>query len=151
MKAKALEDWLERWDSRQNGRKYIGTPTRRVGEPQGSIQKLEAARLTQLRTGHGYFNSYLSRIPTSNVETTACPCGSRIQTPEHLILRCSRFNRPRNSLKKELGGGIPLKMSTALYTPRGVKATLKYLQVTQVGLRPQVRETLQRRPTQQRS
>jgi len=30
--------------------------------------------VTQLRTGHGYFNSYLSKIPTSDVEDRGCSC-----------------------------------------------------------------------------
>src|SRR5690606_3570119 len=95
VKARALEDWLERWNSRQNGRKYIGIPTRRVSEPQGSIQKLEAARLTQLRTGHGYFNSYLARIPTSNVESTACPCCYEVNTDPHTFGLRQIFSKTR--------------------------------------------------------
>jgi len=44
--------------------------------------------VTQLRTGHGYFNSYLSKIPTSDVEDRGCSCnGAPPQTPAHLILR----------------------------------------------------------------
>ena len=141
IKQQAFKDWLEDWKTGHKGATYFGQPLKRVDKRIATIHKRDAARITHLRTGHGYFNAYLARIPSSNVDSPACPCGSRKQTAEHLLLFCSRFNRQRQTLKKAMQGA-PLSMEVALHTSRGLEATMKFLQETNIGLRPQVRESL---------
>ena len=52
--------------------------------------------VTQLRTGHGYFDSYLYKIPTNNTPSDQCSCRDNPpQTPVHLILWCPVHHRAR--------------------------------------------------------
>ena len=141
VKQQAFMDWMESWRTGKKGASYHGKPLKKVDGRIATLHKREAARIIHMRTGHGYFNSYLARIPNSNVESPACPCGSRKQTAEHLLLYCKRYNRQRRDLRKALSG-LPLNMEVALHTSRGLESTLKFLQETHIGLRPQVREAL---------
>ena len=64
------------------------------------LNRLQLATVTQLRLGHGYFNSYLSRLD-ENV-SDSCSCEKRTpppETPEHLILYCSKYQQHRQILK----------------------------------------------------
>jgi len=61
------EEWRRWWDTtEQKGHEYFGQFR---GKPdkifEMDIRSL-ISTVTQLRTGHGYFNSYLQRIPTPN-------------------------------------------------------------------------------------
>src|SRR5258706_12665690 len=52
-----------------------------------------ASTIHQLRLGHGYFRSFLIRLPTYN--TTECQCSARIQDVKHLLLRCPIYQGER--------------------------------------------------------
>jgi hypothetical protein len=92
--------------------------------------------VTQLRTGHGYFNSHLSKIPTSNVEDTGCSCsGSPPQTPAHLILRCPQHAKARMVMRRETCRIPNLRLDLLLYTNMGAEALAKYLKTTKLATR----------------
>ena len=64
------------------------------------LNRLQLATVTQLRLGHDYFNSYLCRLD-ENINAS-CNCDKRTpvpQTPEHLILYCSKYHQHRPILK----------------------------------------------------
>jgi len=64
------------------------------------LNRLQLATVTQLRLGHGYFNSYLSRLD-ENV-SGSCSCEKRTpapETPEHILLYCTKFHHHRHILK----------------------------------------------------
>ena len=84
--------------------------------------------VTQLRTGHGYFNSYLYKIPTNNTMTNQCNCrGNSPQTPAHLILWCPIHQRARQRMRA-LTPKIPrLRLQLLLYTNMGADALGSYL------------------------
>ena len=53
----------------------------------------------QLKMSHGYFKSYLVRLP--DYSTDKCfVCGTR-ENPEHLILHCKATRAVREELKQE--------------------------------------------------
>jgi hypothetical protein len=91
--------------------------------------------IVQLRTGHGYFNSYLARIPNSGVQLKRCNCSPTPQTPKHLILDCKFYQEQRKKLKKDLKG-MPLSQSLVLHTSRGIQALAEYLSNTRIATRP---------------
>ena len=44
----------------------------------------------QLKLGHGYFKSYLKRLPAYNSDR--CDCNnSLVQSPAYLLLECSKY------------------------------------------------------------
>ena len=47
-------------------------------------------------TGHGNINSYLHRFKIS--ETSLCPCGTQVQTTDHLLFECERLRKELNNL-----------------------------------------------------
>jgi hypothetical protein len=67
--------------------------------PNHSSHKKHAAAIVQLKTGHGYFRSYLAR--RDRVATNRCfnSCMA-IQSPKHLVLRCPNYNEERKELRR---------------------------------------------------
>jgi len=52
---------------------------------------------TAIVTGNGKTRSYLHRFKI--IETPTCPCGTRDQTTDHLLLECELLNQERDRLK----------------------------------------------------
>ena len=48
-----------------------------------------ASAIHQLRLGHGYFKSFLTRLPS--YDSTQCQCSERVQSVEHLPLGCRLY------------------------------------------------------------
>ena len=92
--------------------------------------------ITQLRTGHGYFNSYLQIIPTSYVEDRGCSCsGAPAQTPVHLILRCPHYRAARALMRRETPRSPKLRIDLLLYNNMGADAMAQYIRRTGVATR----------------
>jgi len=103
-----------------------------------ALPRQTLSAIIQLKTGHGYFNSYLVRIPNSGVISNACSCSSTSQTPEHLLLSCSNYKVQRKELKRALKkelGNLPLTIPILLYTTKGLKALAIFLSSTQIATR----------------
>lgn len=49
--------------------------------------------LTQFLSGHGGFNEYLHRM--GKIDSPLCPTCRQIETPEHVLFRCTRFDEER--------------------------------------------------------
>jgi hypothetical protein len=58
--------------------------------------------MIQLRTGYGYTCSYLSQIPSTEIECQARTCGYHHQIPKHLLLKCKLYNTERKQLRKHM-------------------------------------------------
>jgi len=98
--------------------------------------------ITQLRTGHGYFNNYLQRIPTSHIDDMGCSCsGAPPQMPVHLILRCPHYRAARALMRRETPRIPKLRIDLLLYTNMGADAMAQYIRrpgvATRLGIRPQ--------------
>ncbi|KAJ3911991.1 hypothetical protein F5877DRAFT_1668, partial [Lentinula edodes] len=51
------------------------------------------SRLTQCRTGHAFIGEYyLQFVPGENVD---CPCGVELQTREHILRACPKYEEYR--------------------------------------------------------
>jgi len=90
-----------------------------------------------VRTGHGYFNSYLSKIPTSDVEDRggSCSGATQHQTPAHLILKCQQHTKARMVMRRETPKIPKLRLDLLLYINMGAEALAKYLRTTKVATR----------------
>ncbi|KDQ60526.1 hypothetical protein JAAARDRAFT_56397 [Jaapia argillacea MUCL 33604] len=103
-KARALDDWTAEWKSH----KFMGAfatanhipPAWKPRDHFFTTKREVYARLTQCRTGHGFFGEYYSQfVPT---ETTSCSCGTVLQTRDHIIQEAfTKTGMPR-------GQAIPL-------------------------------------------
>nr|GAT48620.1 RnaseH domain transposon factor [Mycena chlorophos] len=79
-------------------------------------------RLVQCRIGHCFSGEYYSRFVPS--EDTDCPCGEHIQTREHIICDCPRYDEHRGILRKT---SRHLSLPQILGTKEGITALSKFL------------------------
>jgi hypothetical protein len=91
-----------------------------------------------MRTGHGYNRAYLSRIPATKVTTPKCPCGYHNQTPKHLLLYCKLYKAERKKMHQKIRPH-PLTWKIAMYTSKGLKASLTFLEKTGIATRAWLR------------
>jgi hypothetical protein len=88
-----METWRKRWPAMKTGRSYHGKPSRNIHPHMRPHQsRTLISTIKQLSTGHGYTRSYLSRIPSMEIESPACTCGYHHQTSKHLLLECKLYN-----------------------------------------------------------
>ena len=139
VKAQVQKDWLQLWEKRDTAKHYLGTPSTRLHPMVATIAKRHSSRLVQIRSRHGHFNSYLARIRSSSVPSPSCPCGSREQTPEHLVLWCLRFKKEqRQFLSQFIIKDAHGQRWMDVYSRKGTQALLSFLEATSLCLRPQV-------------
>jgi hypothetical protein len=87
----------------------------------------------QLKIGHGYFKSYLNRLPDYNSDK--CDCNnSSIQSPAHLLLSCSRYQAEYNKIRQKLQVS-QLSLSVLLNTREGIKSVFNFLDNTKIARR----------------
>jgi hypothetical protein len=76
------KEWRQWWNSvPQKGREYFGHLRSKPDKNFQTDNRTLISTVTRLRTGHGYFNSYLSKIPTSNAEDTGRITTTDASTP----------------------------------------------------------------------
>ena len=110
--------------------RYTWKIKKRLSIPSGTKRETACA-FYRLKTGHGYTKSYLHKMGKS--ETDKCSCGAR-QTPQHLLLSCSKYSKERTRLVEELETSR-LLLLLLLYTKKGISATLSFLSYTGIGTR----------------
>src|SRR5689334_14783009 len=72
----------------------------RSAEIYRQLNSIEAAILTQLRTGKTFLNEYLLKIKAS--DTAACECGYT-EPIAHFLFACSRWRQQRAKLREQHG------------------------------------------------
>ena len=87
----------------------------------------------QLKLGHGYFKSYLKRLPDYNSDK--CDCNNNyIQSPAHLLLSCSKYQEYYNKIKEKLAVSS-LSLKLLLTTREGILAVFDFLKETKIASR----------------
>ena len=129
-------EWQQVWTTCTTGSFYTTTAKRQLlWTPTWKPTKLVSTKQTtastihQLRLGHGYFKSYLIRLP--NYNSTSCQCSEPRQTVKHLLLRCPIYSRER----EKAGIQRDQTVESLLFTPRGADILATFLQETGVGSR----------------
>jgi hypothetical protein len=96
----SLKAWQEDWDNSQKGRwtyRLIPSIKEWLNRPHGEVN----FHLTEFLSGHGGFGEYLYRI--KRIATPYCnTCVQVIESPEHVLLKCPRFNIERQEMFKHL-------------------------------------------------
>jgi hypothetical protein len=82
----------------------------------------------QLKLGHGYFRSYLIRLP--GYDTDQCLVCKTKQSPEHLILSCKAYKEERKTMREAAGFKERLVLKLLMNTEKGRNALLSYLKET---------------------
>jgi ribonuclease HI len=139
MREGALQQWKQRWPKLRTGRSYEGTPGTNLHPTlRNHKSRRTVSTLIQMKTGHGYNREYLSRIPTTEITTPKCPCGYRTQTPKHLLLYCKFYKTERKKMQTTIKP-LPLTWRIAMFTTRGLKASLTFLEETGIATRAWLR------------
>ena len=70
----------------------LGLPTLRytTQDPIHNLPRFQQTVIFRLRTGHSRLLGHLSRIGVSH--TDECPCGTGVQSPEHVLQHCPNHN-----------------------------------------------------------
>jgi ribonuclease HI len=125
----AIKEWRTR-----NATTITPDEKKRLGhEPQSSrhlksisrLNKHEIAAITQLRSGHVHLNQYLHKFKQQG--NPSCECQEGIESVEHFLLTCHRYDNERKELEKALKplNLLPLKTSI-LNNPSAFEAIAKY-------------------------
>ena len=135
MREETMETWKRRWPNLRTGRSYEGQPGSNLHPLlRNHKSRRTVSTLIQMRTGHGYNRAYLSRIPSTQITTPRCPCGYRSQTPKHLLLYCKLYKHQRKVMQNDIKPH-PMTWRIAMFTTRGLKATMKFLEETGMATR----------------
>src|SRR5437588_9613902 len=103
----ALTAWHHYWTQLPDSEKgrhfrsiHFHLPKLRPSPHFYQLSRHQLATVTQLRLGHGYFKSYLSRMD-ENIQTS-CTCDRQTpapHTPQHILLDCNKYQQHRHLLK----------------------------------------------------
>jgi len=94
------------------------------------------SQLVAIRTGDGFFRSYMARIPgtTLKIPGANCTCGAPEQTPKHLLLHCGGFKEERKELINQIKQRAP-SLSFPLHSKTRAQTTANFLKETKIGTR----------------
>src|SRR6266511_977097 len=95
------------------------------------VQKRTWLSYIQLKIGHGFFKSYLKRLP--NYESAECFYHKNtIQNPTHLILECSEYRADRVEAFEELDNNQK-SIEYLFNTKIGREKLFKFLEKTKIA------------------
>ena len=134
IKRSITQDWNTSWKSQTHDAKQLHRITNKTNVTQGTklykaiTTRRQAARLARLRTGHCSLNQFLFRF--DHTESLTCDCGSgAIESVQHYLLYCSKYERQRAKLTKKVGiGGMWIEK--LLGYPEMIQHTLEYVKET---------------------
>ena len=95
--------------------------------------RLRQSTITQLKLSHGYFKSYLHRLPNyeSDLCYSTCYCKQDVR---HILLACKFYRAEQREMTSSLYP-LPVTLKTLFCTKEGQKALNIYLMKTKVATR----------------
>jgi hypothetical protein len=128
-----LDDWQKEWQNSKNKGKHYQqfdcTPKWKASKEK--VQKRTWSSYIQLKIGHGFFKSYLKRLP--NYESAECFCHrNTIQNPTHLVLECSEYRADRVEAFEGLDNDQK-SMEYLFNTKIGREKLFKFLEKTKIA------------------
>ena len=132
-----IDDWYGHWtEKNQTDRAYAGPFRLKPNTIMDTNDRQLVSSALQLRTGHGYFKSYLANIPPNNTDDR-CNCPSRaLQTTKHLLLHCRLYTEARKEITSgRTGEASRLNLHTLLHTKEGAPVLIKFLRKTKIATR----------------
>ena len=88
-----------------------------------------SSTIHHLRLGHGYFKSYLIRLP--QYDSTRCQCSEGIQAVKHLLLGCQLYK----DVRRKSGITRDTTLHSLLFSPKGTAILDDFIQQTGVATR----------------
>ena len=102
-KHKMLEAWRHKWSNSPNSLSAWFQPANKLPPTLKLMKRFLStdrktfSRLMQAHTGHAHTGKYYKRfVPTQEI---GCPCGTNLQTRQHITLECKAYSRHRNVLR----------------------------------------------------
>ncbi len=129
-------NWTKEFKDSKQGQQYSKlncTPLQDKDQSLKGKNRLIATTFCQLKLGHGYFNSYLSKLPNQEKNTCRAPCKG-YQNPEHFFKDCWHFREAQKILKEQLRD-LPVNLKTLFTTKQGKEAVLEFIKTTKVATR----------------
>ena len=141
-----IEEWTEIWKKAKQGQQYSKLQLESVSKTKSKelkqAERLTFSTFTQIKLGHGYFKSYLKRLPA--YDTNLCNVCKVKQTLKHILLSCKIYKAEQKALrnavlqsnqKSESEQGLELSLKRLLCTGEGIKNTLAFLDQTKIATR----------------
>jgi hypothetical protein len=133
IKESALLEWKEEYSKSKKSRHYSQFESSpRWKAYKKTVKKKTWSAYIQLKIGHGYFRSYLARLPEHS--TDKCYTCKTRENPEHLILHCKATRAIREELKQEFNIE-EFSLKNLFNTKNGQEFLFKFLEKTQVSTR----------------
>jgi len=133
IKDTAKREWEKAWKNGKCSKQLRRiTKNQRLGTSiklyNSIMKRTQISQLASLRTGHCSLNQYLHRFHIE--ESPLCECGDGvIENVEHYLLICTRYEREREKLRKQVGlGGMWIEK--LLGDPDFIHHTLEYVKNT---------------------
>jgi ribonuclease HI len=135
IKEESLLEWNKQWaNARNKSRSYSKFECYPRWKALPMIERKQAwSTYVQLKLGHGYFKSYLVRLP--GYDTDQCLECKTKQSPEHLILSCKAYREEQKIMRRTAGFKERLTLRLIMNTERGRIALFDYLKETQIATR----------------
>jgi ribonuclease HI len=141
VKESCLEEWQDFWEKNKAGRSYFQFNTiPKWTYHKVRLKKALSSTIIQLKLGHGYFRTYLARLPDYNSDSCISCFGNLLESPEHLLLHCSKNQSLRNSLKEKYKQDL-LTMPFLFTTTLGMEILKEFLIKTKIATRKWLLET----------
>jgi hypothetical protein len=130
VRRKILDDWTEHWENTRPIRSLYRpadqfSPTLSFTWQIKHLPRRLFALVLQCRTGHGSFGEYFARRNVD--EEIGCPCGEVLQTREHILQHCPRYEAHRHILRRI---SPTVDLSDILGSLKGIKALSKFIAKT---------------------
>jgi ribonuclease HI len=131
-KAYAEEAWVERAALVDRDNLYADCrrpprtkPFSRKHSLRKDVPRRSRALLTQVKTGHSFTGEYYRwAVPSEAVE---CPCGAALETREHILRTCPRYDAHRDVLR---AASPTIHVPTLLGTDKGLRAIVEFIERT---------------------
>jgi hypothetical protein len=142
-KLETIDAWGARWqDSDRRSQSYVALPQPPTGKLPPAIQGIkgggratgDVSTLFRLITGHAFIGSYTARFRPDADEPVDCPCGTPLQTVQHVLTACPLFAAARLEILAPIDQDYSLP--TLPGSARGGGAVLQFLKTTQACAQP---------------
>ena len=138
VKEKIRETWILAWSTAKKGQYYTQYQTNPMSTRYKELYHTDRLTFTtwmQLKLGHGYFKSYLYRLPQYTSRECHQHCQAT-QSPEHLMLHCRRYYIERQQLYHDTTlKPQNISLRALFQTRKGVKGLLIFLKATRLATR----------------
>ena len=134
IKKTGLTDWNEIWSNSKLKSKHYTQFECKLKWKQSTriVKKQIFSSYFQLKSGHGYFKSYLNRAPDSYLDI--CFIYNTKENPEHLLLHCKRYSSIRSRIKAEKQLN-QLSLKILFSSKQGEDFLFKYVRQTGIATR----------------